>query len=68
MYLKSDQLLLADVFKNFRKMWLKFFPLDPAKLLSAPGLGWEAALKNTELKLELLTNIDMLLKVEKVIR
>ena len=68
LYLKSDTLLLADVFENFRKMCLKIYHLDPAKFLSAPGLAWEAALKKTEVKLELLTDIDMILIVEKCIR
>ena len=68
LYLKSDTLLLADVFKNFRKMSLKIYQLDPAKFLSAPGFAWQAALKKTEVKLELLTDIDMLLMVEKGIR
>ena len=44
------------------------YQLDPAKSLSAPGLAWKAALKKTEVKLELLTDIDMLLMVEKGIR
>ena len=65
LYLKSDTLLLADVFENFRKMCLKLYHLDPVKFLSAPGLAWQAALKKTEVKLELLTDIDMLLMVEK---
>ena len=68
LYLKSDTLLLADVFKNFRKMCLKIYHLDPVKFLSAPGLAWQAALKKTEVKLELLTDIDTLLMVEKEIR
>ena len=63
--LKSDTLLLADVFENFRKMYLKVYELYPAKFLLAPGLAWEAALKKTEVKLELLAEIDMLLMVEK---
>ena len=58
LYLKSDTLILADFFENFRKMCLKIYQLDPAKFLSAPGLGWEAASKNTEVKIELLTDID----------
>ena len=60
LYLKIGTLLLTDVFENFRKMCLKVYHLDPVKFLSAPGLAWQAALKRTEVKLELLTNIDML--------
>ena len=43
MYLKSDSLLLVDVFENFRKMCLKNYALDPLKFLSAPGLALQAA-------------------------
>ena len=46
-------------------MCLKIYHLDPVKFLSAPGLVWQAAFKKTEIKLELLTDIDMLLMVEK---
>ena len=49
-------------------MCLKIYELDPAKFLSAPGLAWQAALKKTKVKLDLLTDIDMLLMVEKGIR
>ena len=65
LFLKRDPLLLADVFENFRKMCLKIYHLDPVKFLSAPGLAWQAALKKTEVKLELLTDIDMPLMVKK---
>ena len=41
------------------------YELDPTHFLSAPGLAWQACLKKTEIKLELLTDIDMLLMVEK---
>ena len=68
LYLRSDTLLLVDVFKNFGKMCLKIYHLEPLKCLSASGLAWQAALKKTEVKLELLTDIDMLLMVEKGIR
>ena len=59
---------MADVFENFRKMCLKIYHVDPAKCLSAPGLVWQAALRMTKVKLELLTDIDMLSMVEKAIR
>ena len=59
---------MTDVFENFRKMRLKIYHLDPVKFLSAPGLAWQAALKKTEAKLELSTDTDMLLMVEKGIR
>ena len=68
LHLKSDKLFLADVIENFRKMCLKVYHLDLVKFLSAPELVWEAALKKTEVKLELLTDIDTLLMVEKEIR
>ena len=45
LYLKSDTLLLPDVFENFRKMCLKIYHLDPVKFLSVPGLAWQTALK-----------------------
>ena len=67
LYFKST-LPLAEVFENFRKMCLKICHLDPVKFLSAPALAWQTALKKTEVKLELLTHIDMLLMVEKGIR
>ena len=68
MYLKSGTLLLADDFENFRKMCLKIYNLDPVKFLSAPGLAWQATLKKTEVKLELSTDLDILLMVEREIR
>ena len=53
--------------KDFRNICLKIYDLAPAKFLSGPGLAWQAALKRTEVKLDLLTDIDMLLMVEKCI-
>ena len=47
---------------------IKVYELDPAHFLSAPGLAWQACLKKAEAKLELLTDVDMLLMVEKGIR
>ena len=68
MFLKSHTLLLADVFENFRKICFKIYHLDPGKFLSIFGLAWQVAFKKTEVKLELSTDIDMLLIVEKGIR
>ena len=65
LYLKNDTLLLSDIFENFRQMYLKICPLDPTIPFSVPGLAWQAALKRTEVKLELLTDTDMLLMVVK---
>ena len=65
LYVQSNTLLLADVFKNFGNMFIKVYELDPAHVLSPPGLSWQACLKKTGVKLELLTDVDMLLMVEK---
>ena len=59
---------MTDVSENFGKMCLKVNHLDLVKFLSASGLAWQAALKKTKWKLESLTDIDMLLMVEKGIR
>ena len=68
LYVKSNTLLLADVYENFRNMCLKVYELDPAHFLSLPGLAWQACLKKTNIKLELLTDYNMLLMVEEGIR
>ena len=68
MYVQSDTLLLADVFENFRNKCIEIYKLDPAHILPTPGLACQAFLKKTGVKLELLTDIDMLLMVEKGIR
>ena len=68
LYVQSDTVLLADAFENFRNMCLKVYELDPGHFLSLPGLAWQACLKKTNVKLELLTDYDMLLMVEEGIR
>ena len=68
LYGQSDTLLLADVFGKFRNMCIEVYELDPAHFLSTPGLAWQAYLKKTDEKLELLTDADKLLMVEKGIR
>ena len=47
---------------------LEIYELDPVYFVSAPGLAWQACLKKTEVKLELLTDYDMILMIEKGIR
>ena len=68
LYLKTDTLLLADVFENFRNMCLKQYKLDPAHYYTSPGLSWDALLKKSQVKLNLLTDYDMYLFVEKGMR
>ena len=68
LYVQSDTLLLADLFKNVRNVCLDIYKLDPVKFLSALGSAWQAALKKTKVKLDLLTDINVLLMVEKGIR
>ena len=68
LYLQSDVLLLADVFENFRKTCLEYYRLDPCHYFTSPGLSWDAMLKMTDVKLELITDIDMYQFVEKGMR
>lgn len=68
LYVMTDVLLLADVFQNFRQLCAEFYNLDPCHVFTAAGLSWEACLKKTQVKLELLTDIDMLLFIEKGVR
>ena len=60
--------MLADVFENFKNKNIEIYELDPAHFLSALGLAWVAWFKKTRVRLESLTNIDMLLIFEKGIR
>lgn len=68
LYLKSDVLLLTDVFETYRDLCLKTYKLDPAQYFTAPGLSWDAMLKFTKVKLDLLTDVDMLHFFKKGVR
>ena len=60
--------MFVEVFQNFRNKCIEIYELDPAHFLSAPGLAWQACLKNTRVKLELLTDNDTLMMIDKGIR
>jgi hypothetical protein len=68
LYNVSDVLLLADVFENFRDVCIKNYKLDPAWYVTSPSLAWDAMLKMTGVKLELLSDYDMLMMVKRGIR
>ena len=68
MYAQSDTLLLPDVFENFRDKCDEIYKLDPVHFVSAPGLAWQACLKKAKVKLELITDYNMLLIIKKGIR
>ena len=68
LYAQSDTLLLADVFENFRNKCLEIYELDPIYFVPATELAWQACLKKTGVKLQLITDCNMLLMIEKGIR
>ena len=68
LYLKTDVLLLCDVFEKFISVCLKDYGLDPCHYFSSPGLLWHAMLKMTGIQLEMINNIDVHLCLEKGMR
>ena len=68
LYVQSYTLLIADVFESFRNLCIKTYKVDPGYFLSLPGLAWQGCLKKTGVKLELISDIDMLLMLEDGIR
>ena len=68
LYVQTDTFLLADVFEKFRDKCIDIYGLYPSYFYSVPGLAWQACLKKTEVKLEVLTDHHMLLMIEQGIR
>ena len=68
LYLKSDVLLLADVFENFRKICMQYYKLDPCHYFTSTGLSWDVMLKITDIKLGIIIDIDMFQFIEKGMR
>ena len=68
LYLKTDILLLADVFEKFINMCLDYYGLDPCHYFSSPGLSWDAMLKTTVIELDFISDTDMHLFIEKEMR
>ena len=67
-YLKTDVILLADIFENFRDVCIQNYKLDPAWYYTSPGLTWDALLKKTEITLDLQSDVNMILFIENGIR
>ena len=67
-YLKTDVLLLADVFGKFIKTCLDYYRLDACHYFRSPGLSWDEILKMTGVELDLISDIDMHLFIEKGMR
>ena len=68
LYLKTDVILLSNIFDKFRKVCMENYGLDPAHFYTAPRLAWQVCLKKTGMKLDLITDPDMLLMFERGIR
>lgn len=68
LYLKTDVLLLADVFENFRNTCYDIYKLDPSHYYTSPSLSFDAMLKHTDVEIKLITDVEMLLFIEQGVR
>lgn len=68
LYVKSDVLLLADIFEKFRETCKNTYDLDPAFYLTAPSLSFDAMLLKTKVRLELINDLEILRMIQSGIR
>ena len=68
LYLKTDVIFPADGFEKCRRPFDQVYGLDPCHYYCPPNISWDAMLKTTKVKLDLLSDIDMLLFCERAIR
>jgi hypothetical protein len=68
LYVKTDTLILCDVFENFRKLCMDYYGLDCCHYMSLPGFSWDAMLKMTGCEIEYMTDIEMYKFIEKNLR
>lgn len=68
LYLKTDVMLLTDIFQNFRKTCKLYYQLDPAFYVTAPSLSFDAMLLKTGVKLELIDNLEIIRMIQNGIR
>ena len=67
-YLKSDVILLADVFEKFIKISIEEYGINPLYCVKLPGYTWQCGMKYTDIKLQTLQDKDMILLIENNIR
>ena len=68
LYLRTDVLLLSDVFENFRDLCMEYYGLDPAHYYTLPNFAWDAMLLKTGVEIEQLHDQEMFEMVEKGMR
>lgn len=68
LYLKTDVLLLTDIFQNFRKTCKLYYKLDPAFYITAPSLSFDAMLLKTGVQLELVSDLAIVRMIQSGIR
>lgn len=68
LYLRTDVLLLTDIFENFRDLCLEYYKLDPAHYFTLPNYAWDAMLLKTDIRIKPITDQEMYEMVERGLR